>query len=622
MPAVLEEGGGGDAPGSGGGGAPPADGVVSVDSTGKVLEQKEISGPNGAVATLYQSATVLIYDQNGVPKPPAAGQQVKIEMKALPASSTLPAGTSSLLSFRVVVTVNGVEKQAQILGSIFPSLSRDEGLKISVPLASPAADRRVTVLLLRRGESGQATTVDTAAPGPGGFGPTAVVRAAAVAGSTDSVVLNPDESGDYDAVLQEDVFTTSVPPLPAGAFWTEYGAPSVRCAPDGSCGPWTVTSIRLLEDIVTSTGEILGYCIFEIPGGPSLNLAATTRHDGEQFWCERVQAADGKSTEAVKVYSLSANRPMLVQALRNSQTAVGSNVWLESPVFSSQGTFHTPEGSIRPDPYAEKTWSFAGFKDIRLEMAPPKDYNWVADNVRQKLRDAGYDASLSLHTLGDVMSIGEITVGTKDARAKLVPLLTSGGDWLVKSESGNKATLDYVGGAGSLKISGQYHASDPGEFALIKEISDRVDFTLVVKFGQSRAAGLMDFADTDTLITFGDLSDIGDGCEGGTPTSATPIGKTEYFSYTTGRVSFSSDTALTWRAEGVGTQSGWDRYNEEPACDWPPEYDILPSSTEEDISVTFDPKPVIEDGVQQVVDQRDGSGNGWVFTISRVRAPQ
>lgn len=398
---------------------------VALDSTGTVQSTVTAESLGGFQLTLNAGTRIALVSADGDSQPPAAGGDVKLsvvdESSSLP---TLPAGITPLVRFRIVMTVNDLERKA-----LFSSAS--EGIKLVIPIDDQSVSDGTLGLLFSL-DSGSPVKVGSSAISSGGgaswspatlAGTASVVPLASGDSGSSQMQFNPGGTGSYAA--------GGSPPgsgsPPQGAFWSEFTVPDPGPVDLGGGvvvdDPSRVESVIIVED---STKEILGDCFF---GGSNSAATGPSGSDGGQFWCTR-------SGNTITISSPQANLPK-IHARRVSTLNTNLVMWNISNIYANGG-LHGPGGAVYADPYTHKEFQFAGFKKL---MFISKTYTIAKKHAREPLENAGYSDLQSQF----VSPVTEIDVTTLDGRQKLQDDVILKQHWkLVAGETrGNLGTYEW-----------------------------------------------------------------------------------------------------------------------------------------------------------------------------------
>ena len=415
---------------------------VTLDAAGTVQSTVTVAGPGGSQLTLYAGTRIALIGELGDVQAPASLDTVYLslanETGVLP---SLPSGITALTQLRIVLTIDGVGRDA----SFWPtstSGTAEQGLKLVVVVTDQNVNDG-TLGLLYEMASGSAVRVGSSALKLVGGATTSAVttslRVPLDSGTSGSgsrqMQFNPSRTGSYAT-------GGSAPgsgSAPEGAFWSSFTVPDPGCITVGTtqvCGPSRVDRIEITEE---STADILGMCWF------GENNAATTGSipPGYQFWCERSPNASGGGTD-IKISSMQANLPLIHTYLVRASD--GLPMW--ETYIQPTGGLHGPDGAVYTDPYQKKEFEFAGYKKLTFTTTADKKYDWMRQHALIPLQNAGYTANLHSFTATSPGFIAEIGVyDTLDARVLMEEDVILKEPWKVRkgdATQGNRGTYDYT----------------------------------------------------------------------------------------------------------------------------------------------------------------------------------
>lgn len=214
-----------------------------------------------------------------------------------------------------------------------------------------------------------------------------------------------------------------------GAYWLRVTATAPDCIPVvGSdaqvCGAKAVGRVEVVEE---STAEILGACEFGESGG-----ASTSSGPGRYtFWCERVETAPG--TNEITIHAMQANLPLVHVYWFGTDAESPGGILLEEYISPADG-LHDAGGGSYMDPYANRDFEFAGFKQFTFTTTEENAYDMMKEKALQPLQDAGFDARIFTFNSSSSGSTAIIDVyDTYDGRVKLQEDVILQNEWVIKS---------------------------------------------------------------------------------------------------------------------------------------------------------------------------------------------
>jgi hypothetical protein len=428
--------------------------TVALDSAGIVQTTIAVVGPDSSELTLYAGTQIMLITDEADPIAPVAGSDVRLRLADANAGTiTLPEGITSLVQFRIVLTVAGSEVSAEFWSPVsdtsIDSLTgaRDEGLKLAIQIDSGTISDGTMGLLYHVSASGTPVLVGTSgiagtsSPALSKGGNRTIVTAAGRA----TMAFNPNSTGSYAT-------GGSAPgdgpvSIPTGTYWCTYavsgppgGCMTIAGGAAQYCGSSRVQWITVCE---WPTEEELALCDFSNGDVAASHIVPP----GYQFWAERSYDSASDIT-TIQLHSTHANLPTIHV---NSQltTADGDHVgWTN--YLDPTGGVHAPDGTVYADPYNEPSLKFAGAKKFMFYTSTTKDYAFWKRTVERPLQDSGYSAYI--RRTGPNASGGsfaEVYVDTFAARVLISRRVIEKNGWKVRTgeraTKGNLGSFDYVG---------------------------------------------------------------------------------------------------------------------------------------------------------------------------------
>lgn len=411
---------------------------IALSEDGTVQSTVTVENPGDIRLVLPEGTRIAVVGAAGEPEAPLSLDNVRLAL--VPAGGplhTLPEGIGALSSFRIVLTIDGVERDAWF----WPSdggMGSSGGLLLSLVATDPNLDFGTLGLLFRM-SSGRAVQVgsssfrDLDAASPQAFRVPLDAGSEASGSGSAETQFSPDRTGSYTVGGSPPGSGTP----PEGAFWSTFTVPDPGCIDLGStqvCGPSRVDRIEITEE---STADILGMCSF----GTSDTAMTGPVPDGYRFWCTRSQSPSGGTTE-IKVYSMQANLPIIHAYINRI-----SNNWLMWETYHRANGGLNGHGGPYADPYQKKEFEFAGFKRLTFKASGKRSMNYFQKHALQPLQQAGYEAVQKLYDATGSESIYRIDVyRTLDGRVLMEDDVILKENWRVLDGDetyGNRGTYKF-----------------------------------------------------------------------------------------------------------------------------------------------------------------------------------
>ncbi len=406
-----------------------ADTPLTIDATGAVQSTVTITAPGGTKLVLTRGTRIGLIADGGDVGLPATTDKVELFLSEGTDGPALPKEVTLLVRFQIGITVNGVPKHALFLAGTGEG---EQGLvaKIQVPAGSVPDG---AIALLYDVTSGKALQVASATIVEASTPSTLIAEGAAAS------ALEPSGGQASLPVGSDGSFAGGGAGGGSGGggsgkFSATYDVADPGCIDVGGvqvCGPVLVDRIEVSEE---STAEILGMCLF----GASDSATTGALAAGAQFWCTRASAAGGGAT--VVVSSNQANLPLIHAYLVRAEDGLPM---FETYVHASGG-LGGPGGASYPDPYGNKDFEFAGYKQLTFH-SKTKKYDEMRKHALQPLLDAGYEANQKwFEKTADGYTMQIDVYDTLDGRVKLHEDVLAKEKWKVRADGtqGNKGAFE------------------------------------------------------------------------------------------------------------------------------------------------------------------------------------
>lgn len=335
--------------------------MVALNAEGVVQSTITMADLDGTQLVLQAGSPIALIGDDGTIQTPASLNNVYLSLVSeTGVSPSLQQGIGLLTKLRIVLTVDGTERNA-FFGT---TTSGEPGLKLNLAVSRQSVTEGTFGLLFGI-NSGKAVRIGSSALTSAGE-------------NMSQMQFSPASTGTY--------LVGGSPPgvgtAPADAFWSSFtvvdpGCVSVKGTDAQICGPSRVDRIMIEEE---STKEILADCFF---GTGTTGATGPSGTEASEFWCEQNMNNDGSIR--IKVSSRQANLPWI----RANFVRVSDRLPVAEIIAMPDDGLHGPNGTIYTDPYQHKEFQFAGFKELNFTSAVG-DYKSMRLNAYNPLYNAKY----------------------------------------------------------------------------------------------------------------------------------------------------------------------------------------------------------------------------------------
>lgn len=443
---------------------------LGLGEDGAATAPATITDAGNYTLTLDAGARVVLAGVDGTYTPPAPGDEVVLSIVEDASSITLPAGFTALSNFSVVVTVNGIEREASFWNDT--SGTGEAGLTVSIPVPEGSLADGATGILYslssgtpRKVGTSAVTDAAAAMPRPADLAARAARPLAGTTSGSQEMNFDVPYSGAYSAGGSGG--GSGGGPAPSGTFSSTVTIADQGCVTVGSvevCGPARVDRLEITEE---STAEILGSCNF----GTSSSATTGVLPPGYQFWCERGPIAADGSTE-IKISSKQANLPLVhVYLVRDSD---GIPMW---EAYAKALVLTGPDGATYADPYQQRDFEFAGTKEFYFK-SKEGTYDDMRQDAYQPIVDAGYETQQrNFEATSPGYKVEVDAHDTLDARIKIEEDVVKTKRWKTGAQGETKGNRGYYEKSDGYKGTIKATATMPIIGTKVWEITGDITFT-------------------------------------------------------------------------------------------------------------------------------------------------